>query len=185
MTWTIRAGALMGALVLAAQVGACSTDSETAPPAPTTLPAPASTTPASPSDVAEREAIAAWRGMWRDMTAAATTSDAQSPLLGRHAAGRALQQLTRMLAADRKAGVVTRGELLLNPRATDVVLNQRPPMVSLADCGDDTNWLKYKQGTDQLKNDVPGGRHAMGATVLQVDGQWKVSGFHAQGVGTC
>jgi hypothetical protein len=188
MTWTVRAGALILASVLALQVGACAANSDTSTPStarPVPTPAATSPRPASPSDVASSAAVAAWRGMWQDMTAAAKTSDAQSPLLGRHAAGRALQQLMRMLATDRKAGVVTRGQLLLTPRVTKITLDQRPPMVLIADCGDDTNWLKYKQGTDQLQNDVPGGRHAMGGTVLQVNGEWKVAGFHAQRVGTC
>lgn len=185
MLWAVRIGALLLASTLAVQVAACSSDSEAPAPAPTTLPAPSATPSSTATVVAARDAVAAWRGMWQDMMAAARTSDAASPLLGRHAMGAALEQLVSSLAADRQAGVVTRGEYVLAPRVTKVVLAQRPPMVLISDCGDATEWLKYRAGTNRLQDNVPGGRHAMGGTVLQVNGDWKVAGFNAQGVGTC
>lgn len=179
-------GALLGVSVLAVLLAACSSDSTPARPSPApSQSATAATTTGSPTELASRAAVAAWRGMWQDMAMAARTSDAESPLLGRYAAGKALDMLVSSLAADRREGVVARGGIVLTPRVSKVSLEQRPPTVEITDCGDDSDWLKYKQGTNELKNNVPGGRHAMGATVAQVGAGWKVVTFYAQEVGSC
>ncbi|WP_017984978.1 hypothetical protein [Amycolatopsis methanolica] len=61
-------------------------------------------------DNAKQDALASYRGRWRDFVAAGTTSDWQSPKLGRYATGIALTNMSRALYADHYNGLVTKGE---------------------------------------------------------------------------
>jgi hypothetical protein len=150
----------------------------------------ATNTPASPStspaDVSKAQALDAYRGMWLDMAVAGENSDWKSPSLGRHATGDALSSISQALYKNGQLGMVTHGR----PSNTPTVVSADPPAapttVQIADCGDSTTWLKYKRGTDQLADDVPGGRRKITATVaVQNDGAWRVTGFAVRELGTC
>lgn len=119
------------------------------------------------------------------MAAAAVTSDYKSALLGRHAGGDALLKIKQSLYADKKAGVVSKGQPVLNPRAQAVTPNGGLTRVTVVDCSDDSHWLKYKAATGALKDNVPGGRHAVTAQVVGVGNSWLVTQFLVQPVGTC
>src|ERR1044072_1993244 len=58
------------------------------------------TTPISSAEQAKQDALAAYLGMWQDFVVAGRTSDWQSPTLGDHATGLALQSLSRGLYSD-------------------------------------------------------------------------------------
>jgi hypothetical protein len=122
--------------------------------------------------------------MWQDMVAAARTSDYESPTLRRHAAGLALQLIVDSLRKDRQDGVVTLGEPALNPRVRASSPAARPTRVTIEDCGDDSNWLKYR-ASGELKNDVPGGRREIRAVVRNFAGVWKVVDFAVEATGSC
>ena len=178
--------ARQGAAILAAiaVLSACSSgdgDPATQSPSSSTTPTPS----ASSSPSAEAEALAAYRGMWQDMVTAARTSDYQSPLLARHATGPALTQIVQSLYRDKKDGVVTKGEPILDPEVTETALDADPPRVIVEDCGDSSKWLKYRVSTGKLKDNVPGGRRHIAATVVRTEGQWKVLGIAVSEVGTC
>ena len=110
-------------IVALALVAGCSVGTPpdvTAPSsAPVAPPPQASPTPSS-DELAGQEALAAYRGMWEDFVFAGTTSDWQSPDLGRHATGVALTNLSRGLYADSANGLVTRGEPVLSPEVSSV-----------------------------------------------------------------
>ncbi len=143
----------------------------------------APTSPASPADVARHQAIAAYLGMWRDFADAATTSDWRSPTLARNATGDALSTLSRGLYADHYNGLVSRGRPVNNPQVSSV---DSPTKVVITDCGDSTNWVKYRADNGQPANDGPGGRRQINAIAKKaVDGSWKVTDFGVQAVGTC
>lgn len=153
-----------------------------APPAPTQQVSP---TP-SADELAGQEALAAYRGMWEDFVVAGTTSDWQSPELGRHATGVALTNLSRGLYADSANGLVTRGEPVLSPEVSSVEPASAPVRVIVTDCGDSTNWLKYREEDDSLATQGPGGRRLINAVVeRQSDGSWKVSDYGVQELGSC
>jgi hypothetical protein len=162
-------------------------------PAPATghsaarTPTPAApTSPASPADVARHQAIAAYLGMWRDFADVATTSDWRSPTLARNATGDALSTLSRGLYADHYNGLVSRGRPVNNPQVSAVDPVDFPTKVVISDCGDSTNWVKYRADNGQPANDGPGGRRQINAIVKKaVDGSWKVTDFGVQAVGTC
>lgn len=158
-----------------------------APPlGPTSPPSTSAEQPETPADRASQEALAAYRGMWQDFVEAGVTSDWQSAALGRHATGIALTNLSRGLYADSYNGLVTRGEPVLDPRVTSVEPVDDPATVRVADCGDSSNWLKYRADTGVRADDNPGGRRMITAVVdLQADGLWKVSDYAVRDLGSC
>lgn len=120
------------------------------------------------------------------MASAARTSDWQSPLLSEYAIGVALSTISRALYTDHQNGLVTKGMPRNAPTVSAVEPPESPTRVTISDCGDSTNWLKYRADTGKPANDGPGGRRAITAVVdLQADGSWKVSDFAVREVGTC
>lgn len=145
----------------------------------------ASVTPTATPTTPQEKALAAYRGMWADMAAAAVTSDYKSALLGRHASGDALLKIKQSLLADKQAGLVTKGQPVLSPRAQAVSSPSGLTRVSVVDCADDSHWLKYRAATGALQDNVPGGRHAVTAQVVGENGSWVVVQFLVRPVGTC
>lgn len=137
----------------------------------------------SPADAATKAAVAAYLGMWHDMATAATTSDWQSPQLGQHATGDALLVISKSLYTDHLNGVVTKGAPTNNPTVSSVNPPPNPTTIMLTDCGDSSNWLKYRNS--QLF-DTPGGRRSITAEVKkQPDGSWKATRFAVEALGSC
>ncbi|WP_238412891.1 hypothetical protein [Saccharothrix deserti] len=181
----------MGAVSLAV-LAACSSGNSASPPSGTSSPAaapPAASSPSTPlsaEDKAKNDALTAYRGMWQDFVESGRTSDWQSPKLGQHATGVALTNLSRGLYADHYNGLVTKGDPVLNPTVSSVEPAGDPKKIIVSDCGDSTNWLKYRADNGQLADNEPGGRQAINAIVeKQSDGSWKVSDFGVHDVGTC
>jgi hypothetical protein len=190
-----RVGWHVAATVAISLIVGCGTESPPAPldtnrgvPAPKTLePEDSSTSsPNSSDDAAKDAATTAYFGMWEDFTAAAETSDWQSPELARHAADEALSVLSRGLYADHYNGLVTTGELILDPAVSSVDPPKNPTTVVIADCADTSDWLVYDSETGVPVDDQSGGLRAITAVVEeQGDGSWKVTGFAVGEVGSC
>jgi hypothetical protein len=141
---------------------------------------------ASPPVDARDHAVAAYRQMWSNFAIAGKTSDWQSSSLGRYATGIALTKLSQSLHGDHDKGIVTKGEPVLNPSVSTVEPQDNPMKITIADCGDSTQFLKYRKDNDALVDDKPGGRHRINATVeKQADGSWKVSDYGVHDVGSC
>jgi hypothetical protein len=166
-------------------VAGCSTNEPSQPTTPSSVPVTTSAVP-QPGDVAKQRATAAYLGMWSDMADAATTSDWQSPKLVQNATAEALQTISRSLYADHYNGLVTKGRPLNHPRVQAVEPLADPTTVTIADCGDSTNWLKYRADNGQPTDDGPGGHRQIEALVKKaVDGSWKVTTFAVHEVGSC
>jgi hypothetical protein len=168
-----------------AVLGACDgTPSATTTDKPSTTQPPLST--ASPAEAARDHAIDAYRGMWDDFATAGTSSDWQSAELAKHATGIALNKLSQSLYGDNYRGLVTKGAPLLNPTVSTAEPQEDPKKILITDCGDSTNWLKYRKDNGALADDKPGGRHLINAVVeKQADGSWKVSDYGVHDVGSC
>ena len=152
--------------------------------ATSSLPSSASPSPISPADSARQQATAAYTSMWQQMAKSGETGDWQSPELAKYATGDALGVINRSLYTDNLNGVVTKGAPKTNPQVSKVDPQDKPTTVMISDCGDDSGWLKYKNG--QLVNDTPGGRRSITAEVKkQQDGAWRVTRFAVEGVGSC
>jgi hypothetical protein len=171
-------------------VAACSSGTASGPAASTAT-SSMSTTPSpsgsfsSPTDQAKQAALVAYRGMWQDFVVAGHTSDWQSASLGQYATGIALTNMSRGLYTDHYNGLVTKGAPVLSPRVSSVDPPGAPTKITITDCGDSTNWLKYRADNGQL-DDTPGGRRLINAIVeKQSDGSWKVTDFGVHDLGTC
>ncbi|MCP2243324.1 hypothetical protein [Lentzea aerocolonigenes] len=181
MNLTKKALAAAGAVLL---LGACDTPVATTTNAPVPTQTPSSV--ASAADVARDKALAAYKQMWGDFTAAGKTSDWQSPGLRQHATGIALDKLSQSLYGDDYRGLVTKGNPILNPSVATAEPSNDPKTIVITDCGDSTNWLKYRKDNGALADDKPGGRHLINSTVeKQADGSWKVSDYGVHDVGSC
>jgi len=134
--------------------------------------------------VAKSQALAAYHAMWSDMAVAARTADYRSPLLPHHAAGKALSILVRGLYTDKRMGIVVKGKPVTHARAVALLPSTSPSKVLIVDCFDDRHWLNYKV-TGGLQNNVPGGLHHTTATVVDIDGAWKVTRLLVEKSGTC
>jgi len=174
---------MCGAVVVSSVVG-CSATGATGP-TPSRRPTTASAPVSSPADTARSQATVAYVGMWRDMAEAAKTSDWKSPLLARYATGEALSVISRSVYADYRNGLVTRGAPRNHPTVISAEPSDSPTTVMVSDCGDSTNWLKYRKDTSELADDTPGGRRAITAEVKKYAGGWKVSRFAVEAVGSC
>lgn len=178
---------LMLSGVCAFALVACSgTGAPSAPASGPVTAAPRPTPGTSRADTAKTDALAAYRGMWADFVAAGVTSDWQATRLGDHATGVALTNLSRGLYADRRNGLVTKGEPALDPAASSAEPATDPTKVVVTDCGDSSMWLKYRSADGALADDSPGGRQSISAIVeKQSDEAWKVTDFGVGAVGSC
>ena len=149
---------------------------------------PSAPTPATsslgPSEVAEREALIAYRGMWSTFVEAAKTSDPEAPDLPKYASDQALRLIVSSLYTDRDRRQVSKGELRIDPKVTATKPTAAPTEATISDCVNDETWLKYK-ASGGLVNDVPGGRHRTTATVRLTPDGWKVASFILKEGGTC
>lgn len=181
--------AIATAAVLLATVTSCSSPEASPPRGPTpkaTSASAATTTSASPDNVAGQQAIAVYEGMWADFVAAGRTSDWESKRLGDHATGLAVTNMSRALYADKKNGLVTKGEPVLRPEVDSVKPSSNPTKVIITDCGDSSETQKYYAKTGKPLKGSPGGRHRINAVVEKDSGgQWKVTDYGVHEVGSC
>lgn len=191
MVATRSVGAVLAVVVLGANLSACtspdsSSSADRVPGASDTSTTSEATPSTSPADMAGEQALAAYIGMWNDMVEAAKTSDWEDPKLGRHATKDALRVITGSLYADKKNGLVTKGQPSYDPEATSVKPKARPTTVTITDCGDSSKSLKYRKKDGKPASTSGGGRRKILAEVkLQTDGEWRVTRFAVGSLGSC
>jgi hypothetical protein len=144
----------------------------------------ASPSPSDPRLAAVQQALAAYRAMWDAYVAASNSGDPQSPALAQYATGSALQTMTKGLTANKSKGLTSKGSPQMDPHQTGFGPADAPTSVTIGDCLDDSHWLLYK-ANGELADNTPGGRRKVTAQVDKVSGEWKVTAFAVQGVGTC
>jgi hypothetical protein len=177
--------AVVGPVCALVLLGAgCSASEPDAIPTGDALPPAPSSTSLGSSAAAERDALAAYRGMWSAFVEAGKTSDPDAPDLRRYASDQALRLMVGSLVTDRELTKVTKGDLVLDPKVSQVTPVEAPAEVTVLDCVDSTRLLKYR-ASGELWDDKPGGRHRTTATVKVADGTWKVSAFILEELGTC
>lgn len=173
----------VAALVLLA--AGCGSDESGGTPAGTPSAFASPTPTLGPREAAERDALAAYVGMWQAVAKVGEAPDPDAPELRRFAADRALARLVDVIFTYRETGVVTRGTPMVNARVTGASPAEVPAEVTVADCGDSTNWTKHKKSTGELIKDDPRGRRTITAVVKSVDGSWKVVSFDVGDIGSC
>lgn len=168
-------------------VSGCSRDSAGSaaqPTSPTPTLSMSPTPPLSPVDSASRDALAAYRNMWKAFVVASRTSNPDAPQLRQYAQGQALRLIVSGLYTARDQGTVGRGDVQLQPAVTSTKSSDSPSTVAISDCVDDSKWLKYrKDGT--LADKDPGGKHSTTAVVKRTSAGWKVDSFILKDKNTC
>ena len=169
-----------GLLALTLTVGACSGGEDpdgalAAPTAPTTAPAPdtSSTTPP------EEEAIeAAYREFWGAYLEAADPMDPSDPVLAEHAVNPQLERLQRSFLARRSSGEVIRGTLDLAPKVERV----EGGTALVIDCYADSTGV-YDAESGERKDTASGVRHEITAELVLDGAVWKVRDITREGEG--
>ncbi|MGD9528509.1 hypothetical protein [Pseudonocardia sp.] len=145
-----------------------------------TSPVPVEVVPAH-----ERDALAAYDGMWRAFGEASRSANWQSPELPRFATGHALDQLVQGLQADKVLGVVTTGTYTTSPVVVSATPEGAPTVVRIQDCGDDSNTTRVRASNGEVLPGGESGRHRIEAEVRNEAGVWKVADFRLRAAGTC
>ena len=141
---------------------------------------------ALPTTSARDSAVSAYRAMWNGFAEAGNTSDPASPVLAQHASGAALEKLRRSLQSDREKGFITKGKPVLDPKVSEADPVGDPKRITITDCGDSTNWLKYGKDNGLRADNAAGGRRLIKASIdKQPDGSWKVSDYAVHEIGSC
>ncbi|EFC83513.1 hypothetical protein FrEUN1fDRAFT_3412 [Parafrankia sp. EUN1f] len=138
----------------------------------------------TPAEIAERDALTAYRGMWEDWIAIAATGDYQDPRLARHVSGEALSSIYKAVYANQRDGLVARGAPTYAGSVTAAEPAANPDRITIVDCSDGSSWLNYR-ADGQLEDNEPGGRHAIQALALKNSNTWKIDVLVIQEVGTC
>lgn len=146
---------------------------------------PSATASLDPGAVAEREALAAYAGMWLAMAKAGEVPDPDAPELRRYAADEALAAIVGALVTYREAGLVLRGTPITNAHITGANPAEAPTEVMVADCGDSTSWTTHNQATGEMIKDDPRGRRYITAVIKPIAGFWKVVSFEVGDIGSC
>ncbi|MGW1767318.1 hypothetical protein ACWCQL_25050 [Streptomyces sp. NPDC002073] len=144
--WSGRRAVPVYLALCAALTSACTTsdgggDEKAASPAPTVAVAPRTSAPADPTEVAEAEAIAAYRRYWTEMEKAYAQGSAQGTALRSYAAGATLSRANYDIEDVVKSGKLIVGTVSIgNPTATAVDIDRKIPNVSLSSCLDVSHW---------------------------------------------
>ncbi|GAA0937807.1 hypothetical protein Vau01_119050 [Virgisporangium aurantiacum] len=117
---------------------------------------------------------------------AGRTTDPQYGELSRYAEGDALSVLTAGLEANKKQGLIIKGEVVLNPQVTELSPPSAPETAKIRDCLDTSGATRVKASPEGSPFvDAPGGRRVVIATAKRTGDVWKVISFVPMAVGTC
>lgn len=182
----LRRVAVLGVVMAVALAGSgCDRHGDKPAGKPSSRAASPSASPSlSPASLAERDAVAAYRGMWDAWVEAGKTSNPDAPALRTYTSGDALKLIVSALATNQHNQQVSLGNVVLDPKVSEVTPPEAPTVATVKDCVNTENWLNYK-ASGGLVDNVPGGRRLMTATVSAAGGTWKVSAFQLGRVGTC
>jgi len=184
--------AILAAAAFATLLAGCTHDDPTPNTLPTTA-APASASPspsASPSaatetpDQAKQHAIDAYLGFQTAFQKASAAGDPDFPDLAKYGTGDALKLFTNGLKANKTQGLLARGEAVFHPKIASLSPPDAPTKASVQDCMDTSKTERYKADGSPYK-DTPGGLRLVLASLVRIDGEWKVTGIGIREVGSC
>ncbi|WP_160050073.1 hypothetical protein [Nocardiopsis sp. FR4] len=119
----------------------------------------------------------AYRGMMRAVVDASLEGAVDHPDLEKYAQGQALQLTTEMLD-----GATASGEPVLRPEVAESDLEGDPRTVVVEDCMDNTAWVLEGQPP---RDSAGTNTRLYTATVILVDGRWKVEELWLGEQGAC
>ncbi|MCX4598265.1 hypothetical protein OG819_54985 [Streptomyces sp. NBC_01549] len=134
-----HATALLLAGSLLALAGCSDSDTDTSSK-PTSTPTAVSPSPSSTVDAEDAAVIAAYTSSWDAQTKAYSKASSAGTDLKKNTTLRALFDIEHDLEVMRKAGQVTTGKPVINPKVVKVT-DGKIPKATLTDCVDTTDWI--------------------------------------------
>ncbi len=122
--------------------------------------------------------------MWHAYVAASRIPDPAYAALRTFAAGSALNVWVEGLADLQTRGLVSRGDVTVDPKIVELEPADAPTTVQINDCVDTSKTQLYKL-SGAAYTDTPGGRRSTTATVTYAGGAWKVTAIAIHKVGSC
>ncbi|MFF2779475.1 hypothetical protein ACFVU3_31835 [Streptomyces sp. NPDC058052] len=178
-----RGGALALLLAGLAAVSGCSSTEPTSPkpatPASPTSSAPASATPSpdSPEEAAKKQAVAAYRAYWAEMTKAFAVPAFEGTDLKRYAVADALANAQETIAnLNNNKRTMAGKPVLSNTTVTGGQLEKKTPSVSVSACLDVSAWkiVDKKTGKPAPVPTNAARKYVITSSLERWDGSWKV-----------
>ncbi|MGW2890610.1 hypothetical protein ACWDDN_35955 [Streptomyces griseoruber] len=166
-----------GLLVLA---GCSDSDSDTSSK-PSSTPSSVSPSPSSTIGAEDAAVIAAYTSSWDAQTAAYGKASSSGTDLRKNTTFKALADIESDLTAMRKAGQVTTGKPVIDPKVVKVT-DAKIPTATVADCVDTTNWILIDKASKK-KVPLPTTRltkYVSTATLEKWGTKWMVTKLTAQ-----
>jgi hypothetical protein len=180
---------VLGALLIGT-LTACGGGSGT--PTAAHRPMPTASTLASPSASsgdalapAIQAALTAYDQAWNDLAVVSDEGNYQDPRLAAHLSGQLLLTTSQDLYLEESHGIATRGQPVLHPRIEASELAARPPTVTIADCIDFHQFVKYYKTSGAPYGVSQAGLSADTTTMTLVNGTWMVTDEKMQADGSC
>ncbi|MFF0094587.1 hypothetical protein ACFYSF_32155 [Streptomyces canus] len=169
---------LVGGLL--ALAGCSDGDSDTSSK-PSSTPTAVSPSPSSTAGAEDAAVIAAYTSSWDAQTAAYSKASSSGTDLKKNTTFKALADIERDLTAMRKAGQVTTGKPVIDPKVVKVT-DAKVPTATVADCVDTTNWILTDKASKK-KVPLPTTRltkYVSTATLEKWGTKWMVTKLTAQ-----
>jgi len=169
---------LVGGLL--ALAGCSDGDSDTSSQ-PSSTPTAVSPSPSSTAGAEDAAVIAAYTRSWDAQTAAYSKASSSGTDLKKNTTFKALADIESDLTAMRKAGQVTTGKPVIDPKVVKVT-DAKVPTATVADCVDTTNWILIDKASKK-KVPLPTTRltkYVSTATLEKWETKWMVTKLTAQ-----
>jgi hypothetical protein len=128
--------------------------------------------PAQARAAEEADVVRSYEGMWSDIIAVGAAPDADSPLLGRFAAGRQLARTRHWMAGFASRGVVLKGTVKTDPHVVALTTGRKAVVQA---CVDGSQWIEVDMATGTPEPAHPSLPDLNIATLEPVGGTWKVT----------
>jgi len=149
--------------------------------------------PAAPGDPGQPNATAdadgavlsAYRGFWGSAVAAWSRGSLEGVSLDSYASGDAGSGVRAALDAYRRAGVVTQGRPVLDPRVSALDLSASPYTATVSDCVDESGFFTVRKGGGARSAAAAPGRHPAVYRARYGTGGWVIVSGSVDVAGTC
>ncbi|MGW1768231.1 hypothetical protein ACWCQL_29830 [Streptomyces sp. NPDC002073] len=145
--------------------------------APVVSAVPRTSAPPDPGEVAKAQALAAYKGYWRELPKAFAVPAIEGTDLKRYTAADALNEAVAGVKNLRNTkSVMTGTPVLTNPTVTDAALDKKTPNVTISSCLDVRNWKVVDNKSGKVA-EMPSNRvtkYMVVSLLERWDGSWKV-----------
>lgn len=144
-----------------------------------------SASPSSSADALAQAALAAYNEAWSDLTAVSVEGNYRDARLAAHISGQLLLTTEQELYLEESHGIATRGAAILHPHVDAANLGAHPPTVTISDCVDSRQFVKYYKATGKLYAPSETEVNPATSTMTLIDGTWMLTNENMQDDQSC